>query len=158
MNVWTKEKWNKTGSRIRFKVKLDKMKAYLKRQNDNGTATTGIFFFEKDGGEVLTLASLELPWKENKNKISCIPKGSYKVTTTFSNRFKKDMWLLLDVPNRSGIRIHSANYSIELEGCIALGLQKVDIDNDKTMDIKDSKKAIVLAKFHLGNEFELEIL
>jgi hypothetical protein len=62
------------------------------------------------------------------------------------------------VPNRSGIRIHAANYSRQLEGCIALGMDQADIDGDGTMDIVQSKKAISLAKYFLGDEFELEII
>lgn len=68
------------------------------------------------------------------------------------------MWEVLDVEGRSGIRIHSANYSNELEGCIALGLHRVDINNDETMDVLNSRKAIQIAKSYLGKEFELEIL
>lgn len=133
------------------------MKAYLKRQNDNGVATTGIFFFGTEEG-TKTLGSLELSWKENQRSISCIPKGTYKVITTFSNRFKKSMWLLLDVPGRDGIRIHAANFSRQLEGCIALGMETVDIDSDGTLDVANSRKAIALARYYLGEEFELEIL
>lgn len=133
------------------------MKAYLRRQNDNGIATTGVLFFETEEG-VKTFGSLELPWKDNERSVSCIPKGTYEVITTYSNRFKKDMWLLKDVEGRSGIRIHSANYSRQLQGCIALGSSVVDMDGDNTLDITDSKKAIRLAKLHLGKEFTLEIL
>lgn len=132
------------------------MKAYLKRITDDGIATTGKFFFDSDEGQQ-TFASLELPWKDNAKGISCIPKGTYKVITTFSNRFQKDMWQLLDVPGRTGIRIHSANYSRQLEGCIALGMYKVDMDKDGTMDVAESRKAIALARYFLGDEFELEI-
>jgi hypothetical protein len=52
---------------------------------------------------------------------TCIPYGKYEVTTTFSNRFKKVMPLLLDVPGFAGIRIHSGNTSEDTEGCILLG-------------------------------------
>jgi len=132
-------------------------KAYLKRQNDNSVATTGILFFETEEG-TKTLGSLELPWRDNKVGISCIPKGTYKVITTLSNKYKKDMWEVLDVIDRSGIRIHSVNYSRELQGCIALGLERLDIDGDGTMDIANSRRAIKLARYYLGEEFELEIL
>jgi hypothetical protein len=133
------------------------MLVYLKRQDDNGKATIGTFFFETEETQV-NLGSLELPWKDNQQYISCIPKGTYKVKTTFSNRYQKDMWEIMDVPGRGGIRIHSANYASQLLGCIALGLQVIDIDKDGTMDIANSRKAIELAEHHLGKEFELEIL
>ena len=132
-------------------------KAYLKRLSDDGKATIGRFYFSDDNGDNISIYSLELPWKENKKSISCIPKGIYKVITTYSNRFKKDMWLLLNVPDREGIRIHSANYSHELEGCIALGLNQTDLNNDGTPDIANSRKAMELARQYLGKEFLLEI-
>lgn len=133
------------------------MKAYLKRQNDNGNATYGVFFFETIEG-VKTLASLELPWLNNEVEISCIPKGNYKVVTNFSSKYQKDMWQVLDVEGRTGIRIHSANYASEIEGCIVLGSERKDINGDGTMDVAGSRKAIKLAKYHLGKEFNLEIL
>lgn len=52
---------------------------------------------------------------------SCIKPGEYKVTVTYSNRFKKDLPLLLDVPEYEGIRIHSGNTSKDTLGCILVG-------------------------------------
>lgn len=73
--------------------------------------------------------TLELPWRENSNNFSCIPVGVYVCDYTFSARFKKWMYQVQDVNNRTGIRIHSANlagdkscgYKCQLNGCIALG-------------------------------------
>lgn len=132
-------------------------KAFLNRQEDDGVQTLGIFFFDTDEG-TKTLASLELPWKENQNSISCIPKGIYKVTTTYSQKYKKDMWQVMDVPNRSGVRIHGGNYYTDIEGCILLGLSRQDINGDGKLDVTNSRKALTIAQDYLGKEFELEIL
>jgi len=55
---------------------------------------------------------------------TAIPYGVYEVITNYSNRFKKVMPLILDVPDFSGIRIHILNQANESEGCIGLGLTK----------------------------------
>ena len=68
--------------------------------------------------------TIERPWKDNAKGISCIPVGEYDIKFTLSNRFKKHLYEVLNVPGRSGIRIHVANWAKELEGCIALGISR----------------------------------
>ena len=63
--------------------------------------------------------TIELPWKKNETKVSCIPEGKYFIKKRYSNKFK---WHLevLDVKNRSLILFHPANNALqELKGCIA---------------------------------------
>jgi len=63
--------------------------------------------------------TIELPWRENKKRMSCIPEGTYILRKRYSEKFKWH-FVLLDVPNRSGILIHPANDAQkELQGCIA---------------------------------------
>ena len=49
---------------------------------------------------------------------TCIPRGTYKVIITFSNRFQKELPLLVDVPGFSGIRIHGGNTHLDSHGCL----------------------------------------
>lgn len=52
---------------------------------------------------------------------TAIPSGSYECVYTYSNRFKKNLPLLKDVPGFDGIRIHSGNTAKDTEGCILPG-------------------------------------
>lgn len=70
-------------------------------------------------GEELLACTIELPWKQNAKRISCIPEGVYTLRRRYSEKFKWHL-VLLEVPERSGILIHPANDALkELQGCIA---------------------------------------
>lgn len=60
------------------------------------------------------------------NAEKAIPGGHYLVILSYSPRFQRDMPLICNVPGRDGIRIHSANYPHELDGCVAVGMDKGD--------------------------------
>lgn len=62
--------------------------------------------------------TIELPWKNNEKRKSCIPEGRYLLKEFHS---KKHGFVLevCDVPNRSAILIHKANDAKkQLLGCI----------------------------------------
>jgi uncharacterized protein DUF5675 len=64
-------------------------------------------------------STIELPWKNNEPRISCIPEGKYRIVKRYSPRHKWHLQLK-DVPGRQLILIHPANDAIkELQGCIA---------------------------------------
>ena len=71
--------------------------------------------------------TIELPWRENKRNMSCIPEGTYELQPHFSINHKAHI-KVLDVFNRSQILIHAANDALtELKGCIAPIMQLTGI-------------------------------
>lgn len=56
---------------------------------------------------------------------TCIPEGLYTVKMTYSNKFKKELPELLDVPYFTGIRIHNGSKPEHSEGCILCGENKI---------------------------------
>lgn len=67
--------------------------------------------------------TLELPWKENKDEISCIPCGIYNYEVGKQNKPPHSKCIKIhDVPSRDAIQIHAANYVSQLRGCIAVGI------------------------------------
>jgi hypothetical protein len=63
--------------------------------------------------------TIELPWKNNETKVSCIPEGKYFIKKRYSKKFQWHIEVV-DVQNRSLILFHPANNALqELKGCIA---------------------------------------
>ena len=63
--------------------------------------------------------TIELPWKRNETKVSCVPEGNYFIRKRYSRKLQ---WHLevIDVKDRSLILFHPANNALkELNGCIA---------------------------------------
>jgi len=99
------------------------------------------------GNENMPLFSslcVERGWRNNKKSVSCIPKdsGPYEVVWEYSNKFKRMLWEIKGVPNRSETKFHVSNYWHDLNGCIALGRRPKDIDKDGYMDVTSSTDTI----------------
>lgn len=56
---------------------------------------------------------------------TAIPAGTYKVVLSYSNKFKRILPEILNVPHFLGIRIHKGNTEQDSAGCIILGENKV---------------------------------
>lgn len=65
--------------------------------------------------------TIERPWRNNTRYISCIPEGSYPLRWHDVKGKHFGQPALVDVPSRSGILIHIANYPTDVLGCIGPG-------------------------------------
>jgi predicted Zn-dependent protease len=90
----------------------------------------------------MRMATIELAWKDNLKRISCIPAGIYKAVREYSHRFNQHLFELIDVDGRSEIKIHVANYSKQLNGCIGVGNKHVDLNGDGILDVTHSKATL----------------
>ena len=90
-------------------MKLELLRTYYPK------GTNGILM----QNDVALCETIELPWKNNLPRISCIPEGEYVLEKRYSNRFKWHLQVM-HVPLRQLILIHPANNAmLELKGCIA---------------------------------------
>ncbi len=102
------------------------------------------------------LRTLELPDKDNQNRISCILAGEYWVEKRWSKKYGSH-FILINVFNRTYILIHAANYFRQLLGCIAVGYSHTDIDGDGHRDVTDSVNALKKLNKLLPKRFKLTI-
>ena len=81
--------------------------SFTNKSTEGKLFVNGIFY-------CYTLEDMDRYLEEGEIKIygkSAIPRGTYKVKITPSIRFKQSLPLLYDVPQFTGIRIHSGNYA-----------------------------------------------
>lgn len=83
---------------------------------------------------------LELPWLGNERNISAIPDGTYPFRKAWSNANQRVVIWIDDVPARSLIQLHPANFTRQLQGCGATGDGIRDIDGDGVPDVTNSAK------------------
>ena len=82
------------------------------------------YFPEGTNGDILLngeklCSTIELPWRNNESRVSCIPEGEYELRKRCNLRLGKH-FIVMNVPERSYILLHAANDALkELKGCIA---------------------------------------
>lgn len=133
-------------------------------QEQQEKQTLGVLYVVVDNKIVFECATLELPWKENQRRISCIPQGTYKARLRKASESPSrnyDHVHINPVPNRSFILIHSGNFHWHIEGCVLVGSEHRDINRDGLLDVPNSKltmdRLMMELKRHVtfGEEFDV---
>lgn len=115
---------------------------YLLRMQKSSIQTDGVVLIMRGAHCLFNAHSLELPWKDNSPRISCIEPGEYFMTFQYSPAFKTKLWELQDVPGRSEVKFHRLNYVYQSNGCIGVGKIRVDINGDGTLDLGYSQTTL----------------
>lgn len=108
------------------------MKLKLVRKIGNAGFTEGRLYID-DVFECFTVEDADRRLESGGTKVqdkTAIPKGTYEVTLSMSNRFKKVLPEVLKVPGFTGVRIHAGNTSKDTEGCIIVGALNDSMDDD----------------------------
>ena len=111
----------------------------ITRGADNGVEIIGTLVkSDKSFG----CSTLERSWKNNLPNISAIPTGIYQCQYNFLWRDLAYHYQVMNVPNRTGIFIHSGNYFFDSKGCIILGSLPSDINSDGQQDLINTKQLV----------------
>jgi Family of unknown function (DUF5675) len=89
--------------------------------------------------------------------LTAIPRGTYPVSITMSNRFKRLLPLVANVPGFEGIRIHPGNTSADTEGCILVGQGKAANSITNSVKAFDPLFAKLQAAIKRGESISLEV-
>lgn len=101
--------------------------------------------------------TIELPWRDNRRQVSCIPAGEYPCSIVHSQKYGQ-VYHVQNVPGRSGILIHSGNLAGDTaqgfishsKGCILPGLRVGTLD--RQLAVLSSRTALREFMDALGGE------
>jgi len=113
----------------------------LQRSQTLGSTTIGRLFVNG----VFQCYTLEDQIREPGVKVpgtTAIPPGDYAVTITLSARFGRELPLLHDVPNFTGIRIHAGNTDRDTAGCILVG-KRLALHGDRILDSREALQEVL---------------
>lgn len=117
----------------------------------------GVYFCDtiedKDRGLNQTMSINDIKKKKVYGE-TAIPTGTYKLVIDYSNRFKKNMAHILNVPGYEGIRIHTGNSAKDSLGCIIVGKNKVV---GKVMESRNTYNQLFPILQKAFNEGEIKI-
>ena len=93
------------------------------------------------------------------NKRYLIPEGKYPISTTYSPKFKRNLPLLSNVKNRSGIRVHRGTKPEHSRGCILVNDRLYEdvvndfISDDPISEVEVTKGSEPTEYHHYGKDY-----
>lgn len=133
------------------------MKLFRTDSDDHGTF--GVLIFGDD-----YVRTIELPWRENRPNLSCIPQGRYTVSMRHSPKYGK-VYHVEAVPGRSHILLHHGNFAgdktrgfrTHSAGCILLGTKRGRLASQKVVLASRPARTKFETRMNFQT-FELEII
>ena len=125
----------------------------LKRISDTKYGTFGVLLNDN----IPFVVTLENPWKDNQEDISCIPLGLYLCKRHISPRFG-EVFRVTDVKDRTHILFHWGNLEKDTHGCILIGESFDPLNN--IPGILSSKKGFreFMSRLEGQDDFWLDII
>lgn len=113
-------------------------------------------------GEPLVV-TLELPWAQNRPRVSCIPEGRYECQkvwnrSTIGGLKIPETFEVKLVPERSGILFHVGNVAKDSNGCILVGSKFGELN--KAPAVLESREAFIRFCMALkaADSFSMDVL
>lgn len=107
--------------------------------------------------------TVERPWKSNEAFESCIPDGVYQLKRRRSPVVERtsggdylEGWEVCDVPGRSYIMIHVANWPRNVEGCIGVGKKYMVMQGNNGVTESKITFAELMGKLD-GGQWQIDI-
>lgn len=132
---------------------------YLVRVSESDAGTFGHLFLPG-----FACRTVELPWRDNRNRVSRCRPGTYECDFWSSATFPR-AYRLHQVPGREAVLIHDGNWAGDKakglksnsEGCILVGKEVMDIGGQLGVNRSDDTLDALIA--HLGKQkFRLTIV
>jgi len=143
---------------------MEEIKCVLVRtpiKDNKGIQTLGTMSVFLGVHKIYETKVLELPWKDNKRSVSCIPDGDYWVSkrpAEDSPTQKIDHFIIEDVPNRTYILWHAGNFHWHIQGCQLHGQAFSDLNSDGLLDVTSTKFTIDQLNSILPDRFQYKII
>lgn len=117
---------------------MKKYRASLVRLESDTKQTLGALSIFLGTDKVFECKTIEPPWKNNEPFESCIPPGTYDVYKRYSDTYGEH-WHIKNVVDRSLCLMHSGNFYFSTDGCVCVGRDYYDINQDGHLDVTSSK-------------------